>query len=136
MDKWQPSFIDPEEIQRRDLANEQALSSAEDYPARMLAFAKMGLEEQMGIKLTNIELVGLRKIVKDAIEEAKQNNTGLKYHYSLIAPVNECQETFLRNFYGTSFDQLDKVFPKDDPDSKLLRWEYFKREQAKLHNEL
>lgn len=145
MDSWKPNFINPEEIERRNDANAERLmqSSLEKDGQTDFYFVKSGIEAFLGIELTTIELVGLRKIIEEVSREATENNKQVTTNYNVIFDLTEIQARFLLNFYGISSDEeLKKAFPPEiDKDGKKI-WptqmmhEFFQREQAKLHNEL
>ena len=145
MDKWRPNFIDRQEIQKRNEDNGDATDRAVeegDTEKMEFAIAKETIESTLGIKLTNIELVGLRKIVKEVLEEAKKINPSLNKHSrSLVWPMSEIPIRFYYVFYGIT-DKLTNIFPpqKDKMGSEIwptpIMHEFFQREQAKLHNEI
>jgi len=149
MDKYKPNFINPEEIQKRDDKNIEAFfKSSEEGDRFKTDFDrnKFTIEGLLGIKLTNIELVGLRKITKDVVVEAEINNKNTTSHWSAIFDVVEAPLRFMYQFYGIhSMGELRKAFPPDKTQkdsagnvvwpTPMMR-EFFQREQAKLHHEI
>ncbi len=146
MDKWKPNFIDPKEIEARNDANTDKLLErleSGNHEEKIFQFAKTSIESTLGIALTNIELVGLRKIVQHVTEEAAKNNAQVKSHMNIVLNYTEVYAVFLREFYGINdLDALRTAFPpnKDLKGNEIwptqLMHEFFQREQAKLHNEL
>ena len=94
------------------------------------------IEESCGIKLTNIELVGLRKITEGTMEEAyrqeteKDLNPNKPESLSDIDPRKEIPARFFKEFYDLDPADLDRLVEEN---SDEIFKEYFKRKQASLH---
>ncbi len=145
MDDWKPNFINPEEIEKRNDINTERLvqSYSEGGEQTKFYFVKSEIEALLGVELTTIELVGLKKIIEEVSREATENNKQVTTNHSAIFDLTEIQARFLLNFYGiSSYKELREAFPPEkDKDGKetwptQMMHEFFQREQAKLHNEL
>ncbi len=144
MEEWEPSFIDLREIEARNKKNQETWVGNLDLEASSLMYAKSQVEKWLGVKLTTIELVGLRNIFQQVLKEIKKDREDNINGAIQFDAHNEVPDRFLYQFYGIvgGEDQLRKLFPPDKgKDGKMIwptpyMYEYFKREQSKLHNEL
>ena len=108
-----------------------------------MAQAKLKIESWLGVRLTNIELAGLNNLAKQVFAEVERNERDNINGASQFEAHKEIPARFLSQFYGIQGeDQLRKFFPPEKGENGKMVWptaymhEYFKREQAKLHNEL
>ncbi len=146
MDEWKPSFIDRNDIERRNESNDKKFIESlrsNDQRAVSLAWAKAEIEKTLGIKLTTIELSGLSVIANEILKQMKIDEENKIAPATAMELHNEIILRFLWQFYGINpGTKLRKLFPPDkDKDGKEIwptdyMYEYFKRQQAKLHNEL
>lgn len=90
---------------------------------------KDSLEKMMGIKLSNIESVGLKQITQEVVRSISEDGAG--FMDQVGSYYAEIYDRFLQNFYdGIRFDELptDKQGNFDDATK-----EYFKMKQKEKH---
>lgn len=73
---------------------------------KMFIQIKNKIEDDFKIKLTNIEVVGLRKIVEKCLEDVQD----IKGGFSRFTTGDEAVERFLNEFYGISTDSINWVW--------------------------
>lgn len=92
------------------------------------------IEEMCGIKLSNIEGVGLRKITEACVEKAVQDGIdGVSGPYT-IEPQTETFTRFLYEFYNVPANQFQTIFPPDENGraTEATR-KYFEKMQDERH---
>lgn len=94
------------------------------------------IEKKLGIKLTNIEAWGLRKITEKYMKEMVRNEiSGISFRTKTV-PAEEIPARFLYEFYGISNYQYDRL-PKNEDQQDFTEGvkEWFRIRQKKLHHE-
>ena len=97
---------------------------------------KTFIESYCGIKLTNIELAGLRiiteKVMSDVYrqEKEKDGNPEKKESLSDMLPTSEIPARFFLEFYGLYPEDIDKL---EKENGEEIFKEYFRRRQNSLH---
>jgi len=95
---------------------------------------KESIEKKCGIRLSNIEGVGLRKIAEACVKQSVQDGIdGVSGHY-MIEPQEETFIRFLYEFYNVPADQFETLFPPDENGraTEATR-EYFRKMQDERH---
>lgn len=91
------------------------------------------MEEAYGIKLSNIELVGLKKITKKVMKDYyRSKDSGGAYDE--IVPKLEIEERFLRAFYDMTVNDFYQFFRDENNEiSKDKIKTYFRKKQEEQH---
>ena len=88
------------------------------------------LEIVFGIKnLSNIELFHLRKITKDVLKRASEDNPGSDL--GIIEPKREISQRFLLELYGIDYYYIEKHTETDKDREESL--EYIRRTRERAH---
>jgi len=92
------------------------------------------IEKNCGITLSNIELVGLRKITEEVLKEfykqEKDANPEGPESLSWIDPNKEIPGRFFLEFYDLYMEDVDRLMEEN---SDEIFKEYFRRKQTSLH---
>ena len=101
-------------------------------------YAKKYIEEASGLKLSNIELVGLRNIAEEFMKEMVKNEIGKVSGHNRLVPYEEIPARFFWKFYGIRQDEFNSLFPTDkdekgDPITKESTKKYFQKLQEERH---
>jgi hypothetical protein len=92
---------------------------------------KRAIEEMTGLKLSNIEAVGLRKITEEVMKQMSDEAVGGINGHTMVAPFEEIPARFFQKFFDIDIDTYINL-PRDgsgDFDEVTKQW--FKREQEK-----
>ncbi|MEK7116667.1 MAG: hypothetical protein AAB837_00695 [Patescibacteria group bacterium] len=111
----------------------------EETHRKNLEFMKKLIEHDLGIELTNTELIKLSFIIEDIIRQMRRQAKEVETGFSTIAGFEEVTEKFLRECYGVTYEEIARLFPRseneeEDEKNKELKKKYFRRKQAELYN--
>ena len=105
-----------------------------EYISEQFQSAKDLIEGTLGVKLSIIELVGLRLITKKVMPEVYRQQKDLLTNpvdsLSIMNPGQEIPARFIQEFYGIDSPNFEKFYSEYEEDAFR---EFFRRKQASLH---
>ena len=100
--------------------------------------AKENIEKFSGLKLSNIELVGLKKITGDFMKKMVNDKIRGISGENRLVPYEEIPARFFWEFYGIRQDEFNSLFPADEDGKghstvKESTKKYFQKLQEERH---